>query len=74
MVAVTDGAMTLEDFASRVTITSTDPAAVQQTLALLVAAVQRIVNDGPPANEAPAEEVARRSERPRRARKTRQRH
>jgi DNA-binding HxlR family transcriptional regulator len=73
MVAVTDGAMTLEDFASRVTITSTDPTAVQQTLALLAAAVQRIVNDGPPANEAPARQAARRSERPRRARKKRPR-
>jgi hypothetical protein len=52
--------MMLEDFANRVTITSTNPDAVQQTLALLAAAVQRIVNDGPPVNEAPAEEARRR--------------
>jgi hypothetical protein len=63
MVAVTDGVMTLEDFARRLTITSTDPAAGKQSLALLSAAVQRIANDAPP------EEVAPRSERPRRARR-----
>src|SRR5262249_26833041 len=57
MVAVTDGVMTLEDFAGRVTITSTEPAAVQQTLALLAAAVQRIANDAPPANEPRAREM-----------------
>jgi len=62
-----DGVMTLEDFASRLTITSTEPAAVQQSLALLSAAVQRIANDAPP------QEVAPRLERPRRARRTRQR-
>src|SRR5215471_16246992 len=53
MVAVTDGVMTLEDFASRVKITSTEPAAVQQLLALLSAAVQRIAKDAPPADEVP---------------------
>jgi len=72
IVAVSDGVMTLEvmtleDFASRLTITSTEPAAVQQSLALLSAAVQRIANDAPP------QEVAPRLERPRRARRTRQR-
>ena len=67
IVAVSDGVMTLRDFASRLTITSTEPAAVQQSLALLSAAVQRIANDAPP------EEVAPRLERPRRARRTRQR-
>jgi DNA-binding HxlR family transcriptional regulator len=65
MVAVT--VMKLEDFASRLTITSTEPAAVQQSLAPLSAAVQRIASDAPP------EEVAPRSERPRRARRTRRR-
>jgi DNA-binding HxlR family transcriptional regulator len=67
MVAVTDGVMTLEDFARRLKITSTEPAAVKQSLALLSAAVQRIAND------APAEEVAPRSERQRRTRRKRRR-
>src|SRR5215470_2954095 len=48
MVAVTDGVMTLEDFARRLRITSTEPAAVKRTLALLSAAVQRIAQDAPP--------------------------
>jgi DNA-binding HxlR family transcriptional regulator len=68
MVAVTDGVITLEDFAGRVSIKSTEPAAVQQTLALLEAAVQRIIEDSPEANEAPAEKTARRSGRPKRPR------
>jgi len=68
MVAVMDGVMTEEDFASRVKATSTEPAAVQQLLALLSAAVRRISADAPP------EEVAPYSERARRARRTRRRH
>jgi DNA-binding HxlR family transcriptional regulator len=74
MVAVTDGAMTLEDFAGQVTITSGDPTAVQQTLALLAAAVRRIVDDGPQTNEAPARPAKRRRpEQPTQARKARRR-
>jgi len=73
MVAATDGAMTLEDFARHVTITSGDPTAVQQTLALLAAAVQRIVNDGPQVKEAQARPGKRRPEQRTRARKARRR-
>jgi len=47
LVAVTDGIMPLQDFVPRVTVTSTDPVAVQQTLGLLAAAVQRIASDAP---------------------------
>ena len=62
MVAVMDGVMTLEDFARRIKVTSAEPAAVKQSLALLSAAIQRIATDAPP------EDVAPRSDRPRRAR------
>jgi len=68
MVAVMDGVMMQKDFASSVKATSTEPGAVQQLLALLSAAVQRIAADAPP------EEVAALSERARRARRTRRRH
>jgi DNA-binding HxlR family transcriptional regulator len=59
MVAVTDGVMSLEDFASRLTVTSTEPTAVQQTLALLAAAVQRIASDAPPEEALPPAERRR---------------
>jgi DNA-binding HxlR family transcriptional regulator len=68
MVAVTDGVMTLEDFASRVKITSTEPAAVQQLLSLLSAAVQRIAKDAPPADEAPQRRASKAALRTSRAR------
>ena len=51
MVAVMDGVMMQKDFASSVKATSTEPGAVQQLLALLSAAVQRIAKDAPPADE-----------------------
>jgi DNA-binding HxlR family transcriptional regulator len=47
LVAVTDGAMDLDDFAKRVKVTGTDPAAMQQTFELLGGAVQRIASDAP---------------------------
>ncbi len=47
LVAVTDGVMKLDDFAQRVRVTSSDPAAVQQALGLLAGAVQRIASDAP---------------------------
>jgi DNA-binding HxlR family transcriptional regulator len=71
MVAVTDGVMTLEEFASRLTINATEPAAVQPLLMLLSAAVQRIANDAPPEEATARAESSRRG---RRSRRTRQRH
>jgi DNA-binding HxlR family transcriptional regulator len=76
MVAVTDGVMTLEAFASRLTIASTEPDAVRELLILLSAAVQRIAKDAPAANEASLETAAAgsgASRRDRSSRRTRQR-
>ena len=72
MVDVTDGLITLQNFASRLTIASTEPAAVQRLLALLSAAIQRIAADAPATNEARPEAAARRKGRPRRNRRTRE--
>jgi DNA-binding HxlR family transcriptional regulator len=66
MVAVMDGMMTEEDFASRVKTTSTEPAAAQQLLTMLSAAVQRIAADAPPEEAAPLPERARRARTKRR--------
>jgi len=72
MVDVTDGLMTPRNFASRLTIASTEPVAVQRLLALLLAAIQRIAADAPTANEAQPEAAARRKGRAKRNRRTRE--